>query len=195
MYGLFVARISDFVSDEGLKKSERERKAVQQLLQQQIPSSLIDHNDLGAPFLRGAEAAISISHSQDFIALLLRPLGSVVGVDIETNRAKCLRIASRFMDKEELSALDSLNSLPQRELFSSLVWCAKEATYKAIHQASPDLAQHFHLLSPHSIASKVVCKAPFSVALLYNGYGATSITLPLSITLGTEYTLAVTADC
>ncbi|MDO4722024.1 4'-phosphopantetheinyl transferase family protein [Porphyromonas circumdentaria] len=152
MEGIFVARIVDFVPEVlPLSQREREKKAVEHLLAHFLPDTFLTHSLEGAPILEGYGGAISISHSTDLFALYLSPTASRIGLDLETKFAKVLRIAPRFMDADELQALSAISSLSERERFATLLWCAKEATFKYFRTAHPDFRAYYHLLHPTTI--------------------------------------------
>lgn len=97
------------------------------------------HNDAtGRPFLAspGPVPAVSLSHSGAWVAALLAPPGTPVGVDVEVVRDKAQRIAHKFLNNEELAAIELLtiaDSTGSTELFS-LLWSAKETLYKLAGQ-------------------------------------------------------------
>ena len=66
---------------------------------------------------------ISITHSFDFSAIIVSK--HTVGIDIEKNREKILKIGSRFMD-HEVEFIDQKDSIK----FHTVVWAAKESLYK-----------------------------------------------------------------
>lgn len=103
------------------------------------PASL-RNDETGRPFLLGAAPlAVSLSHSGEWAAALLAPAGTAVGIDIELVRDKAQRIARKFLNEEESTALesvtlaDSAGPLARQELFS-LLWSAKETLYKLAGQ-------------------------------------------------------------
>jgi 4'-phosphopantetheinyl transferase len=69
---------------------------------------------------------ISISHSFDFTGIILSPTYQV-GIDIELQRSKILRIANRFAAPAETDFSGNELELVQK---LTKVWCAKEAIYK-----------------------------------------------------------------
>lgn len=79
----------------------------------------------GKPFLENSNFHISISHTEDFTAVIGSP--SLVGIDIQVVVPKIVRIAPRFISESEWLYL------PQKEdiLYFHTIWGAKEAMYKA----------------------------------------------------------------
>lgn len=107
-------------------KSEVHRRgflSVRQLLNVAgyTPNAL-SYDEFGKPHLADGKY-ISISHSHAFSAIAIgdRPLG----VDIELERPKVHRIASKFLHPSELTTNAS-------DRFRTSQWCIKEAAYKAL---------------------------------------------------------------
>lgn len=86
----------------------------------------------GKPHLKDGKQ-ISITHSFTFSAVVVSD--EVVGIDIEKQRPKITRIASKFIDYEFLyldkTAEDYVNKL-------TVIWCVKESLYKLY--ATPGLS-------------------------------------------------------
>lgn len=77
----------------------------------------------GKPFCESHH--ISISHSGDWIGLMLS--NREIGLDIECDTAKILKIKDRFLDEQEQNDI-CLNELKKM----SICWSAKEAVFKMI---------------------------------------------------------------
>jgi phosphopantetheinyl transferase len=96
-------------------------------------------NDVtGRPFLAGTSPvpAVSLSHSGAWVAALLAPSGTPVGVDVEVVRDKAQRIAHKFLNNDEQAAIKPFTTSDaaiNNELFS-LLWSAKETLYKLAGQ-------------------------------------------------------------
>lgn len=81
------------------------------------------YNEHGKPHLKdGTE--ISITHSFDFTAIIISNVR--VGIDIEKQRNKIIKIAPKFTPIEEYTALEG-NDLIKK---LTIVWGAKESLYK-----------------------------------------------------------------
>lgn len=76
----------------------------------------------GKPHLKDSKH-ISITHSFNFSAIIIS--NECIGIDIEKNRDKILRIAHKFVDKEN-SFLKEENKIEQL----TVLWGAKESLYK-----------------------------------------------------------------
>ncbi len=107
-------------------KSESHRKGflgVRQLLKVLgYKDEFLFYTPDGKPHLRDGKK-ISISHSFDFSVIIVSK--HTVGIDIERNRPKVLKIAPRFMARE-----NEFIDLKDPVKFHTVVWAAKESLYK-----------------------------------------------------------------
>jgi len=82
----------------------------------------------GKPYLANFPQQISLTHSFDYVAVILSDHGEV-GIDLELVSPKILRIARKFMRDEELEFMEDLDDESKvNHLYAC--WCAKEAVYK-----------------------------------------------------------------
>ena len=117
---------------EGVKSQQRIRELlVTHLLLSLAHIEKLQHDSNGKPLCR-EYTSISISHSRQWIALATHTT-SVIGIDLETNAPKVLKVARRFMSEEELSRLP-VDNVP----CMLACWCAKEAAYKIFGQPATD---------------------------------------------------------
>lgn len=115
----------------------------------------------GQPQLAGwPGAAVSLSHSGEWVAALLAPSGRA-GIDVELVRDKARRLATRFLADEELAA--ARQDAPDSVIFT-LLWSTKETLYKLAGQRG--LAFREHILTE-----------PFSEPILAFATGALAATL------------------
>lgn len=93
----------------------------------------------GKPFLKDFGGFISLSHSNDWIAIQVadRP----VGVDIQVITPKIERIIGKFMREDERECLDQAHFLEHLHVF----WGAKEALYKAYGKRELDFRGHIFI--------------------------------------------------
>lgn len=84
----------------------------------------LTYTDDGRPRLPGKEY-VSITHSFEFTGIIIAPFP--IGIDIERQRDKILRIAHKFIRYEQLPVpkYDRIQRLTQ-------IWCAKESIYKLL---------------------------------------------------------------
>lgn len=89
----------------------------------------------GKPFLLRDSRDLSISHTMDYVAVMLAENG-VPGIDIERRSDRVLRIRSRIVgDQERAETADTL----------LLHWSAKESVYKIIQCEEVDFVRHLRL--------------------------------------------------
>ncbi len=93
----------------------------------------------GKPHLKD-DKHISITHSFIFSAIILSDLE--VGIDIEKQRSKILRIAHKFTPIEEYRTLANHDAI-MRKL--TLVWCAKESLYKSFSNPGVSFIQNIYV--------------------------------------------------
>ena len=119
------------------------RVLVQQMLAAAGPAPLpqLRNDAAGRPWLAGGgpQPAVSLSHSGAWVAALLAPPGTALGIDVEVVRDKAQRIARKFLNDQELAGLTAISLPPcpglnaDQEL-CSLLWSAKETLYKLAGQ-------------------------------------------------------------
>lgn len=80
-------------------------------------------DDCGKPHLVNSTCAISLSHSFPLAGAIIHE-GEFAGIDIEKPQAKLVKIAPKFLSKEE-NKKAGLN-----EVRLCIYWCAKETLYK-----------------------------------------------------------------
>lgn len=86
---------------------------------------------------------ISITHSHEFSAIIIS--NQTVGIDIELQREKILRIADKFVDTAELSRLQRFSADDYiRKL--TVKWGAKEAIFKICNEKGISFKNHIKVL-------------------------------------------------
>jgi len=97
------------------------------------------YDQQGKPHLRDGKH-ISITHSYNFSAIIVsdRP----VGIDIEKQRDKILRIAQKFTPIEEYYTLTSSEARVRK---LTIVWGAKESIYKLYAQEGLSFLKHIYV--------------------------------------------------
>lgn len=90
----------------------------------------------GKPHLTDGEH-ISISHSFEFSGVIIG--NQPVGIDIEMQREKIVRIAHKFTTPEDYGNLTHKHDLIRK---LTMVWCAKEALYKIYATPGLSFLQH-----------------------------------------------------
>ena len=85
----------------------------------------ISYHKSGKPELVNIQKNISISHSSDFVVVLVSDKN--IGIDVENTDRNIKKIANRFLCDDELKHIEKLEN-PQS--VSILYWSAKEAIFK-----------------------------------------------------------------
>lgn len=104
-----------------------------------FPYHLIEIADTRKPFLPGEEFHFSISHCGDYAAVIIST-EKRVGVDIELNTSRVIRIKQKFLSDEELSLHANHD---ERTL--TLLWSAKEAMFKWYGNGKVDFSEDMKL--------------------------------------------------
>jgi len=95
------------------------------------------YNEFGKPHLRDGNH-ISISHSHNFTAIIISS-NIEVGIDIEKQRDKILRIAYKFTPIEEYRTLANTDAIIRK---LTAVWGSKESLYKIYAQQGLSFLNH-----------------------------------------------------
>ena len=88
-------------------------------------NSTIEKDANGKPVLKNSEAHVSISHTQQFAAVMFSK-NKAVGIDLENINPKVERIAHKFLRDDEINAIAADERIGKLILY----WSAKEALYK-----------------------------------------------------------------
>ncbi len=126
-------------------KSEAHRRAFLSIRHLMAEAGYVDHDlfydDFGKPHLRDGKY-ISITHSHNFTGIIISETDEV-GIDIEMQRDKILRIAHKFTPIEEYRTLANTEAL-MRKL--TIVWGAKESLYKIYAQQGLSFLRHINVI-------------------------------------------------
>ncbi len=98
------------------------------------------YDDLGKPHLKDGNY-ISITHSFTFSGIIISNT-TQVGIDIEKQRDKILRIAHKFTTAEDYNHLTNEQDLVRK---LTIVWGAKESLYKIYAQEGLSFLQHIYV--------------------------------------------------
>ncbi len=94
------------------------------------------YDDDGKPHLKD-DKHISITHSFNYAAIIISD--NEVGIDIEKQRDKIIRIAHKFTPIEEYRTIANDDALVRK---LTIVWCAKESLYKSFAEKGVSFLQH-----------------------------------------------------
>jgi phosphopantetheinyl transferase len=125
-------------------KSEMHRRAFLSIrhllaLYDYVDEDLI-YNEAGKPHLKDGKH-ISITHSHNFTGIIISS-SDEVGIDIEMQRDKILRIAHKFTPFEEYRTLANTAAIVRK---LTIVWGAKESLYKIYGQQGISFLRHINV--------------------------------------------------
>lgn len=99
----------------------------------------LQYDENGKPHLKD-DKHISITHSFNFSAIIVSDVE--VGIDIEKQRNKILKIAHKFTPIEEYRTIANEDAM-MRKL--TIVWCAKESLYKSFAEKGVSFLENIYV--------------------------------------------------
>ena len=124
-------------------KSDLHRRGFMSVRHLLAVEGYVDHDlfydEKGKPHLKDG-TKISITHSFTFSAIILSD--AEVGIDIEMQRPKILKIAHKFTTVEDYKALTDTDELIRK---LTIVWGAKESLYKSFAEKGVSFLQHIYV--------------------------------------------------
>ncbi|TDD78509.1 4'-phosphopantetheinyl transferase family protein [Flavobacterium caseinilyticum] len=139
-----VLNESNQVRLKGMKSEMHQRAflSVRKLLQKAGYEDLdVYYDTFGKPHLYDGKH-ISITHSHEFSAIIISD--ETVGIDIELQRVKIMKIAHKFCNSEfQFLAEDSANENKQQYIRKlTVIWGAKEAIFKIRNEKGISFKEH-----------------------------------------------------
>lgn len=132
---------------DGMKSQMHQRAflSVRMLIQEMgFTDHELHYDEFGKPYF-DCHNYISITHSHDFAAIIISD--ETVGIDMELQREKILRIADKFVDTENsyLSRNSTRENIADyiREL--TVIWGAKEAIFKIRNEKGISFKDHIRI--------------------------------------------------
>lgn len=114
-----------------VEKRKKEYLTTRLLLQELLKEKKeIIYLQSGKPKIKGSNKNLSISHSANFVAIVIS--NEFVGIDVENVQRNIDRIFSRFLHKKEIEWIEKLE---EKQFLKILFWCAKEAIFKCSIQS------------------------------------------------------------
>ncbi len=125
-------------------KSQLHRQGFLSIRHLLAEAGYVDHDlyydAAGKPHLKDGNH-ISITHSNKFTGIIVSD-GPNVGIDIEMQREKILRIANKFTPIEEYKTLANTDALVRK---LTIVWGAKESLYKIYAHSGLSFLYHIDI--------------------------------------------------
>ena len=116
----------------------------------------INYDQNGKPHLTDSMYEISISHSNKFVAIQLSK--TCAGIDIQQVTQKIKRIATKFMNAQEINSLEENNYIEQLHVY----WGAKETLYKIYGKRALHFKKNL-LIEPFEYKGKGVINGCISI--------------------------------
>jgi 4'-phosphopantetheinyl transferase len=110
-----LARVTAFKSIARMKEWICTRLLLRELLPEQNASIVYDEN--GKPFLHDSSAHISVSHTKEFVGVIISEKYSV-GIDLELIHPRIEKIVPRFVSDDEMNFVDKKKPLE----YYFLIW-------------------------------------------------------------------------
>ena len=114
-----------FIRSEALRK---QKLAVRALLNELFEDKVyLSHHDNGKPYLENMVTNISITHTKDFVAVILHDEEDV-GIDMESLDRDFSAVEKKALSEDEIEDIDDDRKNEQLTIY----WCAKEAIFKRV---------------------------------------------------------------
>lgn len=123
-------------------ESHRKQKlAVRALINEMFEEKMyLNHHDNGKPYLENCATNISITHTDNYVAIIIHD-DEEVGIDIESLDRDFSAVEKKALSEDEIDDLDDEKKNEQLAIY----WCAKEAIYKRMSQNRVDFAEQIEV--------------------------------------------------
>lgn len=122
-----------YIKNESLRK---QRLAVRALLDTMFEEKVyLSHHDNGKPYIENNAINISITHTDQYVAVILNDEDEV-GIDCESLNRDFSAVEKKALSDEEIGDLEDEQKNEQLAIY----WCAKEAIFKLTSQYDVDFA-------------------------------------------------------
>jgi phosphopantetheine--protein transferase-like protein len=126
---------TDELEEISLFRSENQRKqklAVRALINELFEEKMyLNHHDNGKPYLENCATNISITHTDNYVAIITHE-EEEVGIDIESLERDFSAVEKKALSEDEIDDLED-NRIKKNEQLA-IYWCAKEAIFKRMSQ-------------------------------------------------------------
>ena len=157
-----------FVEQFGADRRRCEVLAWRALVRREMGDCQILHDEYGAPKVDVAGKYISISHSRDFVALVVSD--NPCAIDVEDVERDFRKVAPRYLSLAEQTIAED------NELYAE-IWCAKEALYKYHSKGNLDFVADISIV-------KYIPERGILLAAILNGE-------PIEVAISRQESLAV----
>ena len=127
-----------YIKNESLRK---QRLAVRALLDAMFEEKVyLSHHDNGKPYIENNAINISITHTDQYVAVILNEEDEV-GIDCESLNRDFSAVEKKALSDEEIVDLEDEQKNEQLAIY----WCAKEAIFKLTSQYDVDFAEQIQI--------------------------------------------------
>ena len=127
-----------YIKNESLRK---QRLAVRALLDAMFEEKVyLSHHDNGKPYIENNAINISITHTDQYVAVILNEEDEV-GIDCESLNRDFSAVEQKALSAEEIGDLEDEQKNEQLAIY----WCAKEAIFKLTSQYDVDFAEQIQI--------------------------------------------------
>lgn len=127
-----------YIKNESLRK---QRLAVRALLDAMFEEKVyLSHHDNGKPYIENNAINISITHTDQYVAVILNDEDEV-GIDCESLNRDFSVVEKKALSDEEIGDLEDEQKNEQLAIY----WCAKEAIFKLTSQYDVDFAEQIQI--------------------------------------------------
>ena len=127
-----------FIRSESLRK---QRLAVRALLNTMFDEKVyLSHHDNGKPYIENNPINISITHTANYVAVILHDEEDV-GIDIESLDRDFSAVKKKALSEDEIEDLED----DKRNEQLAIYWCAKEAIFKRLSVYNLDFAEQIEI--------------------------------------------------
>ena len=120
---------TDEMEEISLFRSESQRKqklAVRALINEVFEEKMyLNHHDNGQPYLENCATNISITHTENYVAIIIHD-EEEVGIDVESLERDFSAVEHKALSEDEIDDLEK----DKRNEQLAIYWCAKEALFK-----------------------------------------------------------------
>ena len=134
----------DELEEISLFRSESQRRqklAVRALINEMFEERMyLNHHDNGKPYLENCATNISITHTENSVAVITHE-EEEVGIDIESLERDFSAVEKKALSEDEIDDLEDEKKNEQLAIY----WCAKEAIFKRMSQNRVDFAEQIEV--------------------------------------------------
>ena len=128
-----------YIKSPSLRK---QKYAVRALLDAMFEEKVyLSHHDNGKPYIENCVTNISITHTENYVAMILND-NKEVGIDIESLARDFSAVEKKALSEDEI---DDLEDDDNRNEQLAIYWCAKEAIYKMLGQYHVNFAEQIEV--------------------------------------------------